>query len=60
VKLRKPLTIERLFPNAAGRAAADAIVDAIPVTATMSEFLDAWEGAYWVNTGVSPFRKDAK
>jgi hypothetical protein len=34
------------FPHAAARAAADRAIDALPVTATMATFLDAWVAAY--------------
>lgn len=51
---RDPL--EKHYPSPRGRAAADAAIDALPVTEPMSTFLDAWDEAYFRATGHSPFR----
>lgn len=55
--MKRTSTIEKLFPCARARDAADKAVDALPVTATMAEHLDAWEQAYFDIAGKSPFRK---
>jgi len=52
----KPKTLEQLFPSPAGRKAADEAIDKLPVTLTMSEYMEAWETAYFEATGHSPFR----
>lgn len=56
-KVRSTDSVEKLFPNAAGRKAADEAIDALPVTLSMSEFMTAWETAYWERCGKSPLRE---
>ena len=53
----KELSVEALFPNAAGRKAADDAIDKLPVTASMATYLDLWEAIYFNKVGKSPFRK---
>lgn len=50
-------TIEQLFPSPQGRRAADAIIDALPVSTTLQDAMQAWECAYFARTGSSPVRK---
>lgn len=57
---RKPPTIESLFPSKAGRDAADAAVDALPVTDSMARHIDVWEEAYLVVAGKSPHIRGGK
>ena len=47
-------TIESLFPSKAGRDAADAAVDALPVTDSMARHIDVWEVTYLAAVGKSP------
>jgi len=42
------------FPTVSARQAADAAVDALPVTSPMSTFIDAWIAAYVAAGGVRP------
>ena len=56
-KVRSTDSVEKLFPNAAGRKAADEAIDALPVTLTMSAFMEAWETAYFERVGKSPLRE---
>jgi len=58
-RIAKTMTVEKLYPSPAGRAAGDAAVDALPMSATLAEAVDAFDAAYWTTTGTSPFRKKA-
>lgn len=53
---RKQLTVEKLFPNARARAAADEAIDALDVKEPMTSYLDVWEAAYFEIAGKSPLR----
>ena len=55
-KVRASAPVEKLFPNAAGRAAGDEAIDALPTTASMQVYLDTWEDAYFKRVGKSPMR----
>lgn len=56
-KVRKGQSVEQVYPNPKGRAAADTAVDKLdPRSTTMSEYLDAWDQAYFEAVGSSPFR----
>lgn len=57
MKSKKLPSVESLYPSPAGRAAGDAAVDRLPVTATMATYMDAFDEAYWTVTGKSPWRK---
>lgn len=57
MKVRASAPVEKLFPNAAGRAAADEAIDALPTTLSMQDYLDAWEQAYFDKTKKSPLRR---
>lgn len=52
--------VEQIFPNAKGRAAADASTDKLDPKLPMTSFLDAWEDAYFKVVGSSPFREKKK
>lgn len=56
LKLTKNMTVEQLYPSARCRAAAYAAVDALPVSATIAEALDAFDQAYVDAGGRSPWR----
>lgn len=55
-KVRASDPVEKLFPNAAGRKAADEAIDALPVTLSMADYMMAWEQAYYDRVGKSPLR----
>jgi hypothetical protein len=42
------------FPTVSARQAADAAVDALPVSAPMSEYIDRWIAAYTAASGRRP------
>ena len=42
------------FPTIAARNAADEAIDKLPVTAPMSEYIDAWIAAYMAAGGRRP------
>lgn len=44
--------LEQRFPTRAARDAADAAIDALPATAPMTEYLDAWLAAYRAAGGI--------
>ena len=46
----------RHFPTSHAREAADLAVDALPATASMQEYLDAWFAAYIAAGGRTDFK----
>ena len=59
-KPKKEPTVEKLFPNARARAAADAAIESLDPKLPMSAYLDAWEAAYFAVAKSSPFRRGSK
>ena len=51
-------SLARLYLSEAGRDAADAAIDALPMSTTLAEAVDAWDEAYFRTTGHSPFRTE--
>ena len=51
---------ERRYPSARARAAADAVIDALPMSTTLGEAADAWHAAYVAEIGVDPYRSPAR
>ena len=50
-------SVEKVFPDARARRAADAVVDAMDTSLSMRDFLDAWEAKYFEVAGSSPVRR---
>lgn len=57
MKIKPNVKVEDLYPNKRCRDAADKAVDAMPVSESMSAFLDAWDAAYVEAGGRSPWRR---
>lgn len=57
MKIKPNAKVEDLYPNKRCRDAADKAVDAMPVSESMSAFLDAWDAAYVEAGGRSPWRR---
>jgi hypothetical protein len=57
VKPKKPSAEDRWFarhfPTIRARDAADRTIDAMPVSASMADYLDAWLGAYVAAGGMT-------
>jgi len=56
MKIKKALTLEQLFKNATARTLADQAIDKLPMSATMAEYIDCWENAYFDAARASPMR----
>lgn len=48
----KPWTLEERFPTKTAREKADAAIDALPVSAPMTEYIDTWLRVYREAGGV--------
>lgn len=57
MKYRRGMKLEELYPNGRCRQAADAAIDALPMTATLQEAVDSYDQAYVDAGGKSPWRK---
>lgn len=59
---KKPETasqwMNRMFPDARARDVADKTIDALPVEAPMSLYLDTWIAAYIATGGKTPWKFD--
>jgi hypothetical protein len=56
-RFKKNMTVEQLYPNGRCLQAADAAIDALPMTATLQKAVDAYDAAYTKAGGQSPWRK---
>jgi hypothetical protein len=54
--IKQELTVEKLYPNARARRAADEAIDQLDPKLPMTAFLDAWDQAYFDVAKESPFR----
>lgn len=54
-RFKKNMTVEELYPNGRCRQAAYAAIDALPMTATLQEGVDAFDAAYRAAGGKSPW-----
>lgn len=55
-KKKKEETVEKRFPNARARAAADAAIEGLDAKLPMTVFLDTWIVKYAEVTGVDPMK----